>query len=193
MNAAVKAPLARLIDCMNPGHRPNEFDALRISLASPEKIRAWSYGEVKKAETINYRTLKPEMDGLFCAKIFGPIQDYVCICLKYKRNKTRGRVCDKCKVELTVSSVRRERMGHIELAAPVAHIWYLKSLPSRISALLDMTLRDVERVLYFEAYVVIDPGMTDLEPRALLSEEAYSDALKNMAVVLRQLLVQKPS
>ncbi len=178
MNAAVKAPLARLIDCMNPGHRPNEFDALRISLASPEKIRAWSYGEVKKAETINYRTLKPEMDGLFCAKIFGPIQDYVCICLKYKRNKTRGRVCDKCKVELTVSSVRRERMGHIELAAPVAHIWYLKSLPSRISALLDMTLRDVERVLYFEAYVVIDPGMTDLEPRALLSEEAYSDAFE---------------
>lgn len=155
-----------------------EFDAIRITLASPEKIRSWSYGEVKKPETINYRTFKPERDGLFCAKIFGPIKDYECLCGKYKRLKHRGVVCEKCGVEVTLAKVRRDRMGHIELACPVAHIWYLKSLPSRIGLLLDMTLRDIERVLYFEAYVVVDPGMTPLEPKQLLSEEAYLDALE---------------
>lgn len=155
-----------------------EFDALRIKLASPEEVRSWSYGEVKKPETINYRTFKPERDGLFCAKIFGPIKDYECLCGKYKRLKHRGVVCEKCGVEVTLSKVRRDRMGHIELASPVAHIWYLKSLPSRIGLLLDMTLRDIERILYFEAYVVVDPGMTDLEPQQLLSEEAYLDALE---------------
>ncbi len=155
-----------------------EFDALRIKLASPEEIRSWSYGEVKKPETINYRTFKPEREGLFCAKIFGPIKDYECLCGKYKRLKHRGVVCEKCGVEVTLARVRRERMGHIELACPVAHIWYLKSLPSRIGLLLNMTLRDIERVLYFEAYVVVDPGMTPLETGQLLSEEAYLDALE---------------
>ncbi|PNT86741.1 DNA-directed RNA polymerase subunit beta' [Coxiella burnetii] len=155
-----------------------EFDALRIKLASPEEVRSWSYGEVKKPETINYRTFKPEREGLFCAKIFGPIKDYECLCGKYKRLKHRGVICEKCGVEVTLAKVRRERMGHIELASPVAHIWYLKSLPSRIGLLLDVTLRDIERILYFEAYVVVDPGMTDLEPRQLLSEEAYLDALE---------------
>lgn len=155
-----------------------EFDALRIKLASPEEVRSWSYGEVKKPETINYRTFKPERDGLFCAKIFGPIKDYECLCGKYKRLKHRGVICEKCGVEVTLSKVRRDRMGHIELASPVAHIWYLKSLPSRIGLLLDMTLRDIERILYFEAYVVVDPGMTDLESQQLLSEEAYLDALE---------------
>lgn len=155
-----------------------EFDALRIKLASPEEVRSWSYGEVKKPETINYRTFKPERDGLFCAKIFGPIKDYECLCGKYKRLKHRGVICEKCGVEVTLAKVRRDRMGHIELASPVAHIWYLKSLPSRIGLLLDMTLRDIERILYFEAYVVVDPGMTDLESRQLLSEEAYLDALE---------------
>lgn len=155
-----------------------EFDALRIRLASPEEIRSWSYGEVKKPETINYRTFKPEREGLFCAKIFGPIKDYECLCGKYKRLKHRGVICEKCGVEVTLAKVRRERMGYIELASPVAHIWYLKSLPSRVGLLLDLTLRDIERILYFEAYVVVDPGMTDLEPRRLLSEEAYLDALE---------------
>lgn len=155
-----------------------EFDALRIKLASPEEVRSWSYGEVRKPETINYRTFKPERDGLFCAKIFGPIKDYECLCGKYKRLKHRGVICEKCGVEVTLSKVRRDRMGHIELASPVAHIWYLKSLPSRIGLLLDMTLRDIERILYFETYVVVDPGMTDLEPQQLLSEEAYLDALE---------------
>lgn len=155
-----------------------DFDALRIKLVSPEEVRSWSYGEVKKPETINYRTFKPERDGLFCAKIFGPIKDYECLCGKYKRLKHRGVVCEKCGVEVTLSKVRRDRMGHIELASPVAHIWYLKSLPSRIGLLLDMTLRDIERILYFEAYVVVDPGMTDLEAQQLLSEEAYLDALE---------------
>lgn len=155
-----------------------EFDQLKIKLASPEEIRSWSYGEVKKPETINYRTFKPERDGLFCAKIFGPIKDYECLCGKYKRLKHRGVVCEKCGVEVTLSKVRRDRMGHIELACPVAHIWYLKSLPSRIGLLLDMTLRDIERVLYFESFVVVDPGMTDLERGQLLSEEAYLDALE---------------
>ena len=141
----------------------------RIGLASPDMIRSWSFGEVKKPETINYRTFKPERDGLFCAKIFGPIKDYECLCGKYKRLKHRGVVCEKCGVEVTLTKVRRERMGHIELASPVAHIWFLKSLPSRIGLLLDMTLRDIERVLYFEAFVVIDPGMTDPRARASCS------------------------
>jgi DNA-directed RNA polymerase subunit beta' len=155
-----------------------EFDAIAIGLASPEKIRSWSFGEVKKPETINYRTFKPERDGLFCAKIFGPVKDYECLCGKYKRLKHRGVVCEKCGVEVTLSKVRRERMGHIELASPVAHIWYLKSLPSRMGLLLDMTLREIERVLYFEAYVVINPGMTELERGTLLTEESYLEAVE---------------
>ncbi|HVE44713.1 MAG TPA: DNA-directed RNA polymerase subunit beta' [Gammaproteobacteria bacterium] len=155
-----------------------DFSGVAISLPSPEKIRSWSFGEVKKPETINYRTFKPERDGLFCAKIFGPTKDYECLCGKYKRLKHRGVVCDKCGVEVVKCSVRRERMGHIELASPVAHIWFLRSLPSRIGLLLDMTLRDLERVLYFEAYVVTDPGMTQLEKGQLLSEEAYYDAIE---------------
>jgi len=155
-----------------------EFDAIRIGLASPEMIRSWSYGEVKKPETINYRTFKPEREGLFCAKIFGPISDYECLCGKYKRLKHRGVVCEKCGVEVTLAKVRRERMGHIELASPVAHIWYLKSLPSRIGLLLDMTLRDIERVLYFESYVVIDPGMTPLERFQLMTDEQYLEAVE---------------
>src|SRR5580693_468635 len=155
-----------------------DFDAIRIGLASPDMIHAWSFGEVKKPETINYRTFKPERDGLFCAKIFGPIKDYECLCGKYKRLKHRGVVCEKCGVEVTLSRVRRERMGHIELASPVAHIWFLRSLPSRIGLMLDMTLRDLERVLYFEAYVVVDPGMTQLEKGQLLSEEEYYDAIE---------------
>ncbi|VFM97414.1 MAG: DNA-directed RNA polymerase subunit beta' [Candidatus Kentron sp. G] len=154
------------------------FDAIRIGLASPEKVRSWSYGEVKKPETINYRTFKPERDGLFCAKIFGPIKDYECLCGKYKRLKHRGVICEKCGVEVTLTKVRRERMGHIELASPVAHIWYLKSLPSRMGLLLDMTLRDIERILYFEAFVVIDPGLTTLERGQLLSDDMYLDAIE---------------
>ncbi|MBC7216002.1 MAG: DNA-directed RNA polymerase subunit beta' [Burkholderiaceae bacterium] len=153
---------------------PNEhFDAIRIGLASPEKIRSWSFGEVKKPETINYRTFKPERDGLFCAKIFGPIKDYECLCGKYKRLKHRGVICEKCGVEVTQTKVRRERMGHIDLAAPCAHIWFLKSLPSRLGLVLDMTLRDIERVLYFEAYVVTDPGMTPLKKFSIMSEDDY--------------------
>ncbi len=154
------------------------FDLIKISLASPEVIRSWSFGEVKKPETINYRTFKPEREGLFCAKIFGPIKDYECLCGKYKRLKHRGIICEKCGVELTQAKVRRERMGHIELASPVAHIWFLKSLPSRIGLALDMTLRDIEKVLYFESYVVTDPGMTTLERGQLLTEEAYLDAME---------------
>ncbi|MGB3624911.1 MAG: DNA-directed RNA polymerase subunit beta' [Henriciella sp.] len=152
------------------------FEAIKISIASPEKIRSWSSGEIKKPETINYRTFKPEREGLFCARIFGPIKDYECLCGKYKRIKYRGIVCEKCGVEVTLAKVRRERMGHIDLAAPVAHIWFLKSLPSRISTLLDMPLKEVERVLYFESYVVIEPGLTPLEPNQLLTEEEYMDA-----------------
>ncbi|MCH8506693.1 MAG: DNA-directed RNA polymerase subunit beta', partial [Ectothiorhodospiraceae bacterium] len=161
-----------------PGAQLDDFDALRIALASPEMIRSWSYGEVKKPETINYRTFKPERDGLFCAKIFGPVKDYECLCGKYKRLKHRGVVCEKCGVEVTLAKVRRERMGHIDLASPVAHIWYLKSLPSRIGLLLDMTLRDIERILYFEAFVVIDPGMTPLERGQLLTDEGYLDSVE---------------
>lgn len=157
---------------------PLAFDAVRISLASPEMIRGWSHGEVKKPETINYRTFKPERDGLFCAKIFGPIKDYECLCGKYKRMKYRGVICEKCGVEVTQSKVRRERMGHIELATPVAHIWFLRSLPSRIGNLLNLSLKDVERILYCEAYLVIDPMETDLEDGAVLNEEAYQAALE---------------
>ena len=152
------------------------FDQIRISIASPERIRSWSYGEIKKPETINYRTFKPERDGLFCARIFGPIKDYECLCGKYKRMKYRGIICEKCGVEVTLSKVRRDRMGHIELASPVAHIWFLKSLPSRIGLLLDMTLKDLERVLYFENYVVIEPGLTPLKQHQLLNEEEYIQA-----------------
>ncbi len=155
-----------------------DFDAIHIGLASPEKIRSWSYGEVKKPETINYRTFKPERDGLFCAKIFGPVKDYECLCGKYKRLKHRGVVCEKCGVEVTLAKVRRERMGRIELASPVAHIWFLKSLPSRMGLLLDLTLREIERILYFEAYVVIEPGMTPLQRGQLLAEEAYLEAIE---------------
>jgi len=155
-----------------------DFDSIRIGLASPEMIRSWSFGEVKKPETINYRTFKPERDGLFCAKIFGPVKDYECLCGKYKRLKHRGVVCEKCGVEVTQAKVRRERMGHIELASPTAHIWFLKSLPSRIGLMLDMTLREIERVLYFEAFVVIEPGMTSMQRGQLLSDEAYLDAIE---------------
>ncbi|OGA04419.1 MAG: DNA-directed RNA polymerase subunit beta' [Betaproteobacteria bacterium RIFCSPLOWO2_02_64_14] len=162
-----------LLDLFKQVREEEEFDAIKIGLASPEKIRSWSYGEVKKPETINYRTFKPERDGLFCAKIFGPVKDYECLCGKYKRLKHRGVICEKCGVEVTLSKVRRERMGHIELASPVAHIWFLKSLPSRLGMVLDMTLRDIERVLYFEAYVVIDPGMTSLKRCQLMTEDDY--------------------
>ncbi len=160
----------------NPLAQPKTFDQIRVSLASPERILSWSYGEIKKPETINYRTFKPERDGLFCARIFGPIKDYECLCGKYKRMKYRGVVCEKCGVEVTLQKVRRERMGHIELAAPVAHIWFLKSLPSRIGLMLDMTLRDLERILYFENYVVIDSGLTDLTYGQLMTEEEFLDA-----------------
>ena len=163
-----------LLDLFKQVQQNEQFDAIKIGLASPEKIRSWSYGEVKKPETINYRTFKPERDGLFCAKIFGPIKDYECLCGKYKRLKHRGVICEKCGVEVTLTKVRRERMGHIELASPVAHIWFLKSLPSRLGMVLDMTLRDIERVLYFEAYVVTDPGMTPLKKCQIMSEDDYS-------------------
>ncbi|HSL83772.1 MAG TPA: DNA-directed RNA polymerase subunit beta', partial [Thermoanaerobaculia bacterium] len=152
-----------------------DFNAIKISVASPEKIRSWSYGEVTKPETINYRTFKPERDGLFCAKIFGPITDWECLCGKYKRMKHRGVICDKCGVEVTRSRVRRERMGHIELACPVSHVWFFKGLPSRIGHLLDISLRDLERILYVERYVVIDPGETDLKEKELLSEERFRE------------------
>jgi len=170
--------LKDLLNLLKSQTNVDEFDALRIGLASPEMIRSWSFGEVKKPETINYRTFKPERDGLFCARIFGPIKDYECLCGKYKRLKHRGVICEKCGVEVTLTKVRRERMGHIELASPVAHIWFLKSLPSRIGLLLDMTLRDIERVLYFESYVVVDPGLTDLETGQLLTDEDYYQKLE---------------
>ena len=167
-----------LLNILKAQGQSDEFDSLRIGLASPDMIRSWSYGEVKKPETINYRTFKPERDGLFCAKIFGPNKDYECLCGKYKRLKHRGVICEKCGVEVALAKVRRERMGHIELASPVAHIWFLKSLPSRIGLLMDMTLRDIERVLYFESFVVIDPGLTSLEKRQLLTDEQYYEALE---------------
>ena len=168
-----------LLKLLKQQGQTEEFDVISIGLASPEKIRSWSFGEVKKPETINYRTFKPERDGLFCAKTFGPIKDYECLCGKYKRLKHRGVVCEKCGVEVTLSKVRRERMGHIELATPIAHIWYLKSLPSRMGLMLDMTLREIERILYFEAYVVVEPGMTELERGQMLTEENYLEALEN--------------
>ncbi|MGH8061824.1 MAG: DNA-directed RNA polymerase subunit beta', partial [Pseudoxanthomonas sp.] len=165
-----------LLNLFNQQRQSLDFDAIKIALASPDLIRSWSFGEVKKPETINYRTFKPERDGLFCAAIFGPIKDYECLCGKYKRMKHRGVVCEKCGTEVTLAKVRRERMGHIDLASPVAHIWFLKSLPSRIGLMLDMTLRDIERVLYFEAYVVTEPGLTPLERRQLLTEEQFMTA-----------------
>src|SRR5437899_5535766 len=167
-----------LLKMFKPGPQVENFDSIRIGLASPEMIKSWSFGEVKKPETINYRTFKPERDGLFCAKIFGPQKDYECLCGKYKRLKHRGVVCEKCGVEVTQSKVRRERMGHIELASPTAHIWFLKSLPSRIGLMLDMTLREIERVLYFEAFVVIDPGMTPMQRGQLLTDEMYLEAIE---------------
>ena len=165
-----------VMDPFNPQVPVQMFDQMKISIASPEKILSWSYGEIKKPETINYRTFKPERDGLFCARIFGPVKDYECLCGKYKRMKFKGVICEKCGVEVTLSRVRRERMGHIELAAPVAHIWFLKSLPSRIALLLDMTLKDIERILYFEQYVVLDPGLTPFTQNELVTEEQYLDA-----------------
>ena len=165
-----------VMNIFNPATEGPSFDRIQIGLASPEKILSWSFGEVKKPETINYRTFKPERDGLFCARIFGPVKDYECLCGKYKRIKYKGIVCEKCGVEVTLARVRRERMGHIELAAPVAHIWFLKSLPSRIAMVLDMALKDVERVLYFENYIVIEPGLTPMQPLQLLSEEEYMEA-----------------
>ena len=165
-----------LVNIFGQPQGPQSFDQIRISIASPERIRSWSFGEIKKPETINYRTFKPERDGLFCARIFGPTKDYECLCGKYKRMKYRGIICEKCGVEVTLSKVRRERMGHIELASPVAHIWFMKSLPSRIGLLMDMTLKDLEKILYFEAYVVIEPGMTELKPRQLLNEDEFLDA-----------------
>ena len=170
MNQEITNPFA-------PVAAPQAFDQIQIAIASPEKILSWSFGEIKKPETINYRTFKPERDGLFCARIFGPIKDYECLCGKYKRMKYKGVICEKCGVEVTLSRVRRERMGHISLAAPVAHIWFLKSLPSRIGLLLDMTLKDLERVLYFESYIVLDPGLTPLKDRQLLSEDDFLRAL----------------
>src|SRR5499427_6550519 len=162
-----------LLNLFNQQRQSLDFDSIKIALASPELIRSWSFGEVKKPETINYRTFKPERDGLFCAAIFGPIKDYECLCGKYKRMKHRGVVCEKCGTEVTLTKVRRERMGHIELASPTAHIWFLKSLPSRISLMLDMALKDVERVLYFEHYIVTEPGLTPLKQHSLLSEDEY--------------------
>ncbi|MFW8590767.1 DNA-directed RNA polymerase subunit beta' [Glaciecola sp. 2405UD65-10] len=167
-----------LLKFIKQQNKTEEFDNIKIGLASPDQIRSWSFGEVKKPETINYRTFKPERDGLFCARIFGPVKDYECLCGKYKRLKHRGVICEKCGVEVTLTKVRRERMGHIELASPVAHIWFLKSLPSRIGLMLDMTLRDIERVLYFESYVVTEPGMTELVQGSLLNEEEYLDSLE---------------
>ncbi|PKG58230.1 DNA-directed RNA polymerase subunit beta' [Shewanella sp. Choline-02u-19] len=167
-----------LLKFLKQQSKTEEFDGIKIGLASPDLIRSWSFGEVKKPETINYRTFKPEREGLFCARIFGPVKDYECLCGKYKRLKHRGVICEKCGVEVTQTKVRRERMGHIDLASPVAHIWFLKSLPSRIGLMLDMTLRDIERVLYFESFVVIEPGMTSLERGQMLTEETYLDALE---------------
>ncbi|MCZ6496664.1 MAG: DNA-directed RNA polymerase subunit beta', partial [Alphaproteobacteria bacterium] len=168
--------MSELMKVFGQSTGPRSFDEVQITIASPERIRSWSFGEIKKPETINYRTFKPERDGLFCARIFGPIKDYECLCGKYKRMKYRGIICEKCSVEVTLSKVRRERMGHIELASPVAHIWFLKSLPSRIGLLLDMTLKDLERVLYFEQYVVTEPGLTPLKMHQLLSEEEFIEA-----------------
>ncbi|MDP4840501.1 MAG: DNA-directed RNA polymerase subunit beta', partial [Alphaproteobacteria bacterium] len=156
---------------------PESFDFLKVVIASPEKIRSWSFGEVKKPETINYRTFKPERDGLFCSRIFGPVKDYECLCGKYKRMKFRGVICEKCGTEVTLAKVRRERMGHIDLAAPVAHIWFTRAMPSRVATLLEMTMKELEKVLYYEAHIVLDPGLTSLQAGQLLSEDEYYDAL----------------
>src|SRR3982075_1143105 len=174
-SSAFPASAASASPFRNPG--PRDFNAIKIALASPEKIRSWSFGEVTKPETINYRTFKPERDGLFCAKIFGPITDWECLCGKYKRMKHRGVVCDKCGVEVTQAKVRRERLGHITLATPVSHVWFFKGLPSRIGHLLDIPLRELERVLYFEAYVVVDPGELagTINEKELLPEEKYRE------------------
>jgi DNA-directed RNA polymerase subunit beta' len=161
------------MNLLQPRQPPRPSTRSRFRIASPDDILSWSFGEIKKPETINYRTFKPERDGLFCARIFGPIKDYECLCGKYKRMKYKGIICEKCGVEVTLAKVRRERMGHIELAAPVAHIWFLKSLPSRIGLLLDMTLKDLERVLYFENYIVIEPGLTPLEEMAAAERREY--------------------
>ena len=163
-------------ESINESYQPVTFDSIKIGLASPEKIREWSHGEVTKPETINYRTLKPERDGLFCEKIFGPSKDWECHCGKYKKIRFKGIVCDKCGVEVTKSSVRRERMGHIELAAPVSHIWYFKGIPSRMGLILDMSPRQLEKVIYFASYIVLDPGTTDLQKKDLLSENEYKEA-----------------
>src|SRR3981081_3343446 len=165
-----------IMNLFNPTTPAQVFDQIRISIASPEKILSWSYGEIKKPETINYRTFKPERDGLFCARIFGPIKDYECLCGKYKRMKYRGIICEKCGVEVTLSKVRRDRRGHLEPPSPVPHLCFLRSRPSRIGLLLDMTLKDLERILYFENYVVIEPGLTPLKLHQLLSEEEYLKA-----------------
>merc|ERR1712146_414390 len=166
-----------LLKFLKQQNKTEEFDNIRIGLASPERIRSWSYGEIKKPETMGYRTFKPERDGLFCARIFGPVKDYECLCGKYKRMKYRGVVCEKCGVEVTLQKVRRERMGHIELASPVAHIWFLKSLPSRIGLLTDMILKDLEKVLYFESFIVTEPGLTSLNKGQIISEEEYDKYL----------------
>ena len=166
-----------VMNLFSSNHSVQTFDSIKISIASPEKILSWSFGEIKKPETINYRTFKPERGGLFCARIFGPIKDYECLCGKYKRMKYKGVICEKCGVEVTLTKVRRDRMGHIELAAPVAHVWFLRSLPSRIATLLDIPLKDIERVLYFENYIVVESGATDLKMHQLLSEEEYSKAI----------------
>src|ERR1700692_1655290 len=165
-----------LMNLFSPQGPAQVFDQIRVSIASREKMLSWSYGEINKPETINYRSFKPERDGLFCARIFGPIKDYECLCGKYKRMKYRGIICEKCGVEVTLSKARRDRMGDIDLPSPVAHIWFLKSLPSRIGLLLDMTLKDLERILYFEYYVVLEPGLTALKDRQLLSEDEYLKA-----------------
>src|SRR5688572_28548934 len=171
-------PLDSIFNLFEKPKDPTSFSAIRIRIASPQKIRSWSHGEVKKPETINYRTFKPERDGLFCAKIFGPVKDWECNCGKYKRMKHRGVVCEKCGVEVIQSKVRRERLGHIELTSPVSHVWFFKGVPSRIGILLDMSLRELERILYFENYVVIDPGQTGLKERELLTEERYRELIK---------------
>src|SRR5207302_1138046 len=177
-----------IMNLFNPTTPAQVFDQIRISIASPEKILSWSYGEIKKPETINYRTFKPERDGLFCARIFGPIKDYECLCGKYKRMKYKGIICEKCSVEVTLSRVRRERMGHIELAAPVAHIWFLKSLPSRIGLLLDMTLKDLERILYFEYYVVLEPGLTPQALRPLVPLDGGRFATSDLNDLYRRVI-----
>jgi DNA-directed RNA polymerase subunit beta' len=165
-----------IMNIFNPAASRSDFNQVRISIASPERILSWSYGEIKKPETINYRTFKPERDGLFCSRIFGPIKDYECLCGKYKRMKFKGIICEKCGVEVTKKDVRRERMGHIKLAAPVAHIWFLKSLPSRIALMIDMKLKDLEKVLYFEQFMVTEPGLTSLGQNQLLDEEDLEKA-----------------